>query len=107
MALGVSCIADVYGALCERRSSEVHAALIVLVFSALAVLGAYETMRKRRWGPPVLLVIAAFGILYGGLYWLFGGVEDTGWLYAATVGILILLSLVTLVCVRRDVQQGR
>lgn len=105
-AIGASCIADIHTALGQRRTSEVHAALIFLVFSAVAVSGGFDTIRQGRWGPIVLYVGSAFGLLYGGLYWLFGGVEDTGWLYASGVGALILLSLATLVGVRQEVQAG-
>jgi hypothetical protein len=105
-AIGISCIADVYSASHQGRNSEVHAALLFLAFSVVGISGALLTLSNRSWGPAVLYVGSAFGLLYGGLYWLFGGVEDTGWLYASAVGALILLSLVTLAGVRRGVHHG-
>jgi hypothetical protein len=105
-AIGVSCIADIYSASRQGRRSEVYAALIFLAFSVVGISGALLTLRNRRWGPPILYVGSAFGLFYGGLYWLFGGAEDTGWLYASAVGILILLSVVTLIGVRREVPHG-
>ena len=105
-AIGIFCIADIYSASRDGRGSEVHAALIFLGFSVVGFSGALLTLRNRRWGPPILYVGSALGLFYGGLYWLFGGVEDTGWVYASAVGILILLSLVTLLGVRREVRHG-
>ena len=36
-----------------------------------------------------------FGLTYSALYALCGGIEDTGWLYAAAVGALGLFSAAT------------
>src|ERR1017187_1314666 len=105
-AIGVSCIADICSASRQGRTSEVHAAVIFLVFSVVGLSGALVTIRNGRWGPLVLYLGSAFGVFYGGLYWLFGGVEHTGWLYASAVSLLILLSLVTLIGVRREVHHG-
>lgn len=105
-AVGIFCIRDIYSASRQGYRGEIHAALIFLVFAAFWVSGAVVTMRNRKWGPPILYVGSAFGLLYAGLYWLFGGVEDTGWLYASGVLFLIVLSVVTLVGVRREVPHG-
>ena len=105
-AIGISCVVDIYSASHEGRNSEVHAALIFLGFSVVGISGAFLTLRNRRGGALILYIGSAFGLSYGGLYWLFGGVEDTGWLYASGVGVLILLSLVTLFGVRREVDHG-
>ena len=102
-AIGVWCIIDVFTA---SYRGEVIAAVIFLVFACLGVSGSLATIRNGRWGPPILYIGSLFGLFYGGIYWFFGGMEDTGWLYAAGVGLLVLLSLATLVGVRREVQHG-
>ena len=105
-AIGMSCIADIYSASHRGRNSEVHAALIFLGFSVVGISGAFLTLRNRRLGPPILYVGSAYGLWEGSTYGLCGGGADTGRLYASAVGILILLSLATLIGVRREVHHG-
>ena len=111
-AIGLSCLADIYTVLGQHNRGETNAALIFLGFSCVAAFGGYRTLRHKRWAFPTLCVSSLFGLVYGSLYWLFGGIEDTGWIYAAAVGALILLSaatpivwLVTLASVQQEVQR--
>ena len=102
-ALAIYSIVDIRIALGQSLRSEVYAALIFFGFSIVAISGAFGTIRHGQWGPPLLYIGSAFGVFYGGLYWL-GGVEDTGWSYATGVGLLILLSLATFVGVQPEVR---
>jgi len=60
---GVSCIADIHNALGQRRTSEVRAAVVFLVFSAVVVSGGFATIRHGRWAPVILYVGSDFGLL--------------------------------------------
>jgi len=106
IAIAVYCILDIQRALGQRLTGEVYAALMFFGFSMVAISGAFGTIRHGRWGPSVLYVGSTFGIFYGGLYWLFGGIEDTGCIYATGVGFLIVLSLATLIGVRKEVHHN-
>jgi hypothetical protein len=76
--------------------------LMFFAFASAGVFGALLTLKNRGWGPPILYVNSAFGLLYGAVFLLAGGISDTGLPYAIAVGLIIVLSWATLFGVRRD-----
>ena len=105
-ALALFSVIDGFRAMGDSRRGEAQAAALGLMFSAVVVLGAVQSKRGRRSGPPVLHVASVLVLLYAAAYFLFGGVEDTGWGYASLVGALLALSFITLASLRREVQHG-
>ena|SRR5690242_15540813 len=63
----------------------------VLGFSVLAALGSLLMFRGLWAGAALLQVAAAVALLYAGVYGMFGGWEDRGLAYTASVLLLAIL----------------
>lgn len=103
VALGVPSVFALVSEWKQADRGGVVAGVIFVAFSTVSIGGGIVALRSGRRGPPILYVSSVLALLYAASYWLFGGVEDTGWLTAILVSALALFSLFTLVAVRRDV----
>jgi hypothetical protein len=101
-ALGLYCAMCGFRAIADSDTGETQAAIASLLFAVVVVLGAVEAKRGRRFGVPLLHVASVLGLLYSVVYWLFGGIIYSGLRYALLVGSLLVLSVITLVALRRE-----
>jgi hypothetical protein len=107
-AIGAWCLTTAFTTLREADyvSGPFLASLIGLAFAVLVMVGAYLAMRNRPAGAMLLKVVSGLGLMYLVVYVLFGGVDDTGWVYHIGVVLLAVLSVVTLAGLRPRAQRG-
>lgn len=88
------------------HSGAFKAALIVIGFSLLCILGSIGSLLKQNWGQILVYVSAIIILVYAASYVLLGGYDDTGPFYAFIVAGFTILSLATFATAGRRKQDG-
>lgn len=83
------------------NSGAFKATLLGLCFSALCIIGASGLKIKKTWGRLIILSVACLSLFYSAAYLLMGGFEDTGPIYAIAVLGVFLLSISSIVILRK------
>jgi len=79
--------------------------LISVSYSLLCIVGSLGLLFKKIWGKIIILSAAGISVLYTVTYFLMGGFNYTGPIYAVNVSGLSVLSVATFIIIGRKTRQ--
>ena len=83
------------GRLLQIKLPEFGFCILVLVASVLFLM-------RHRWGRRLVKTVSVLLLIYGGMYVLFGGLEDRGAFYTLVVFFTTAASLMSLITLRKS-----
>ena len=100
MALGVLlslwCVIELWDILTPIkyfRSGPFITTLIGLLFCIFSFMAGSALTQRKGWGGDAIFILSIIALLYGAIYILFAGFEDTSIIYAIVVLTLIVMSI--------------